>query len=313
VVREAVTGPVLALVMDLDRTAAEIASRQHGLITSVHARALGFSRQHLATRVEKGRWERVHRGVYVLGGAPRTEEQRLLAAVLATNGVSSHRAGMYLWNYEPPHVEPEVTVDEERHLVVPGVVVHRSRDLRHSHTVLRSGIPTTTATRLLADIGAVLPWWYVERCIDRGIAAGHFTPNDIVGVRWEMSRQGRTGLGALQTALDHAQFGAEEPASVLEAAFARICKAAGLPMPVFQYEVRVAGRTRYIDAAWPDLMLAVEVDGFASRVDRSRFQDDRDRQNALVLVGWTVPRFTARRHPPAGVRRHHHPRSSSAP
>ncbi|OWY60874.1 hypothetical protein B7486_66825 [cyanobacterium TDX16] len=39
-------------------------------------------------------------------------------------------------------------------------------------------------------------------------------------------------------------------------------------------------------------MVAVEVDGFASRIDRSRFQDDRTRQNALVQAGWTVIRFT---------------------
>jgi len=272
--------------------AASLASTQHGLLTAIDARLAGFSRDEVGKQIRQGTWRRVHQGVYAVVGAPETIEQRIMAGVLATDGVASHRAGMHLWHVDPPEVLAEVTVEEIRKVSVRGVVVHRSRDLRPEHVVMRHGIPTTTATRLLADIGAVLPWWYVERWIDRGIAAGHFTPNDIVGVRWELSRQGRTGLGALQQAISAAQFGVDEPASVLEAAFARICKESELPMPVFQHEVRVGGRTRRIDAAWPDQMLAVEVDGFASRVDRGRFQDDRTRQNSLTGAGWIVIRFT---------------------
>lgn len=63
-------------------------------------------------------------------------------------------------------------------------------------------------------------------------------------------------------------------------------------MPVFQHEVVVGGCRRRLDAAWLPQMVAVEVDGFASRVSVDRFQDDRTRQNALVRAGWTVLRFT---------------------
>ena len=47
-----------------------------------------------------------------------------------------------------------------------------------------------------------------------------------------------------------------------------------------------------VDIAFPTERLAVEVDGWAWHHDRDRFERDRSRQNALVLAGWTVLRFT---------------------
>ena len=42
----------------------------------------------------------------------------------------------------------------------------------------------------------------------------------------------------------------------------------------------------------PAARVAVEVDGWAWHSDVERFREDRRRQNALVLAGWTVLRFT---------------------
>ncbi len=48
------------------------------------------------------------------------------------------------------------------------------------------------------------------------------------------------------------------------------------------------------DFALADLMLAIEVDGRSAHTGRVAFERDRRRQNALVLAGWTVLRFTWR-------------------
>jgi len=45
-----------------------------------------------------------------------------------------------------------------------------------------------------------------------------------------------------------------------------------------------------IDFAFPDRRLAIELDGYGPHAHR--FQRDRSRQNGLVLMGWTVLRFT---------------------
>jgi very-short-patch-repair endonuclease len=48
-----------------------------------------------------------------------------------------------------------------------------------------------------------------------------------------------------------------------------------------------------IDLGFPEAKVAIEVDGWAWRVDADRFRTDRRKQNTLVVAaGWTVPRFT---------------------
>lgn len=56
------------------------------------------------------------------------------------------------------------------------------------------------------------------------------------------------------------------------------------------------GRAHRIDFAWPDRMLAVEVDGAVHRI-RERFRSDLERHNLLQVLGWRVLRFS-----PADVR-----------
>lgn len=47
-----------------------------------------------------------------------------------------------------------------------------------------------------------------------------------------------------------------------------------------------------MDFAYPDLRLAIEVDGFNSHGTQAPWQDDLDRQNDLVIAGLRVLRFT---------------------
>ena len=62
-----------------------------------------------------------------------------------------------------------------------------------------------------------------------------------------------------------------------------------------QFEVAVGDRSVYLDLAWPDcLILAIECDSLAYHFGRQRLQWDDSCQNRLVLLGWTVLRFTWR-------------------
>lgn len=47
-----------------------------------------------------------------------------------------------------------------------------------------------------------------------------------------------------------------------------------------------------LDLAFPERQVAIEVDGWAYHHDATTFQADRRRQNAVVLAGWTILRFT---------------------
>ncbi len=47
-----------------------------------------------------------------------------------------------------------------------------------------------------------------------------------------------------------------------------------------------------LDLAFPDRMIAMEVDGYSAHSSFPTFVRDRERQNQLILDGWTVIRFT---------------------
>ncbi len=83
-----------------------------------------------------------------------------------------------------------------------------------------------------------------------------------------------------------------EPWSTAERLAHRVLRSAGIQGWVANYRVRCGGRTRYLDIGFPDLKLAVEIDGRIHQFDPELFEDDRTRQNDLVLNGWRVLRFT---------------------
>ena len=58
------------------------------------------------------------------------------------------------------------------------------------------------------------------------------------------------------------------------------------------HRVVVAGAEYRLDVAVAEHRLAIEADGWAWQSAVERFARDRRRQNALILAGWTVLRFT---------------------
>jgi len=59
----------------------------------------------------------------------------------------------------------------------------------------------------------------------------------------------------------------------------------GLPRPVRQHPVVVAGRTRYLDLAYPEARLALEYDGRRDHGPR-QWGADAQREDELWSVGW---------------------------
>ena len=78
-----------------------------------------------------------------------------------------------------------------------------------------------------------------------------------------------------------------------EVRLAKLLIGAGLPAPVQQHPVSLGNRTVRIDLAYPDLMIAIEYDGWEFHSPRSAFDTDRARGNKLELREWTVLRFTS--------------------
>ena len=86
----------------------------------------------------------------------------------------------------------------------------------------------------------------------------------------------------------------DRPWSEAERDLHRLLRAAGVDGWTGNHPLDLGTGMYWVDVAFPELKLAVEVDGWEFHGTRDAFESDRWRQNDLVLAGWVVLRFTAR-------------------
>lgn len=271
----------------------ELAGAQHGVITSEQAvKALGPSRK--ARWVADRRLVSVQPKVFRVAGSPQTWHQAVHATSLATEGIVSHRSAAELWGLIKPAGYVEVSVRYERNPTCrPPAIVHRIGDLHPRLAVEREGMQVTDPRRTLIDLGLVLPRWAVGDALSRGLTTKLFAIGEVEDLRAALARPGRAGTGIVKELIEARSLTADAEGSPLEARFVDLAHQHGLPPFVLQQEVWHAGRfVARIDAAYPDVLLAIEVDGYESHASPEAFQRDRARQNYLVALGWTVLRFT---------------------
>ncbi len=100
----------------------------------------------------------------------------------------------------------------------------------------------------------------------------------------------RKGNGELRRAVLAANTGSHAQSELLAQ---RILQRAGLTGFRANFEVSdQQGLIGYIDIAFVDRKIAIEIDGYMWHSERARFQHDRRRQNRLTNLGWQVLRFT---------------------
>jgi very-short-patch-repair endonuclease len=276
---------------------ATCAARQHALVTLEQARVCGFTEEAIRRRVEAGSWRRVRHAVYLLNGAPQTWEQAALAAVLASGpeAVASHSTAGVLWGL--PNVLHEVTFEvstpRPRRVRQPGVRVHRTmRFLEIEHAVRRQ-IPVTSVARTLVDLSGSMSVQQLGIATDFARRERELRLVElqrcIAGLAPARGRKPTRIQSVLRARLERH----DETESGLEMRVLRAIVNAGLPEPVQQCRLRIGERWRRIDLGYPELKLAIEVDGWTHHAPRSAFDADRARDNDLALIGWDRLHFTS--------------------
>ena len=218
----------------------------------------------------------------------------------APDSAASHRSACVVWDADLPSVHElrssaEVTVARRRGPRHDGIIVHRSLDLRPQHIVLHKGIFATNPLRLLLDLGAVLPPEVVAEVLAQLLARGIVTITGVRSFLSQLRRRGRNGCGVLGAVLTSRALGDQPCDSVLEERFAELALAHGIPSPIFQYPVRVGDSTKRIDFAYPDLLVALELDSWEHHgMVPDDFYADRARAFELSALGWQVVPITWR-------------------
>ncbi|HEX4657447.1 MAG TPA: type IV toxin-antitoxin system AbiEi family antitoxin domain-containing protein [Streptosporangiaceae bacterium] len=270
----------------------ELLSRHAGVITRAQALAAGMTRHAIQARLDSGRWQRLHVGVYAVYSGRPTRESLLWAAVLGvrSGGVLCHQTAAEL------HGLQDVGTGRKIHVMVPcghsvaaltGVVIHYSRRVQVArHPALEP--PRTRLEETVLDLaeaeatttGAIS--WILTACASRKTK-----PDRLLQAMDSRPRIRRRKI--LLAALGDARIGVE---SILEHGYLyRVERAHGLPAGLRQRRTRVGGAPRYEDVRYEKYGVIVELDGQAAHPEGERWQDIR-RDNLSAMNGWITLRYS---------------------
>ncbi|CAB4916936.1 unannotated protein [freshwater metagenome] len=142
----------------------------------------------------------------------------------------------------------------------------------------------------LADLLRVLPEVPAKELLDLALQRHWLSVNQLSEIIERRRTRGRTGTRQLEKLYRWAQSGTRSEAERRMLPLLR--RVPGVRWRA-NYPILLNGQVvAEADFAVPELKLCIEIDGRAYHSDRVAFENDRARQNALVLAGWTVLRFT---------------------
>lgn len=258
-----------------------------------------------ASQRSVGRWLATGQLVQLHPGwvtTPKFVEDWTVRAYAATGyarGPLSHMSALAVHGVVDREVTRlDVTVGEERKLRSSRWLrVHRTRN---PVAVVRArGLPATTLARTLVDTWGMAHRARAMRGFD-SVARGaclRATRERLVDVdeltselRMRPELPGRASLvqlialiaGGCQSELEI--FGVEHVLDI-----------PGIPACRQQHRVLLSDGPVFLDAAWPEVKLAVELDGAAFHGSQEARERDLARDAALAAAGWVVLRFSYRR------------------
>lgn len=258
----------------------ELAERQQGVFAWWQLRAAGLTRGEVDSRLARGLFRKVHRGVYAFGHRELTQEGWWMAAVLALgeHAVLSHRSAAALWGMLPTRDSAFI------HVAVPGRPRARKTSrimVHHRHlaveTTVHHGIPVTTVEATLVDLAVAVD----RHTLGQAVAAAERM--ELFDRRVWTPPTGRPGASVVREVVGAHR--APPTRSELERRFLELCRDHHLPLP--NVNVWVAGVEA--DFYWPVHRLVVETDG-GTHAGRELTRD-YDKEAKLALAGIRTHRF----------------------
>jgi very-short-patch-repair endonuclease len=268
----------------------ELATRQHGVVTTRQLKALGYVRNSASKAAKVGRLHRVYRGVYVVGHRQLSWNGELMAAVLACSpAVASHSTACRLLGLFRSSSVFHLTAPSERRRK-RGFVFHLAR-LRSEDVTEVDGIPVTSVERTHLDIAARWPE-SLPKMLERAEALEDEEGRKLFDLRRFEALLARTkghrGHGPLSKALLTYRPDPAVIRSNLERRFRDLVRASSLPRPSHNFNVG----PYELDCYWPAERFCVELDVYATHGSRRSFEADREREDELLLMGIEVMRVT---------------------
>ena len=214
-------------------------------------------------------------------GAEANEVDELVWPAVASHGSAAYLWGLY--RYAPGTIDVTAPI---RRRAKRAFRVHFSSILAPEDRGEREGIPVTSLSRTLLDLAIRSRPDQLDRLLERAEELGLL---DVAAVEALLDRAGgHRGRGPLRRALGLYQPDPAFTRSRFEKLFRRHVRAAGLPAPSMNFNTD----GYELDAYWPEIRFAVELDLFETHGSRAAFERDRLRHEELKLLGIEMIRVT---------------------
>jgi hypothetical protein len=268
----------------------QLGEQQCGVVSRRQALGAGLTRSAIAARLDHGRWQQLHRGIYAMFSGEPIREAVLWAAVLDAGGgalVSHQTAAEVCGLADAPSQLIHVTVPGDRRVTRrPGIVVHLSKRARQAAHPARTP-PQTRVEETVLDL------WEAAGTLDE--AVGWVTRG--LGRRLTTAPRLQPALAARSRLRWRAQLTellspeAVGLHSVLEFRYRRdVERPHRLPASTRQAHTRRDGKSEYRDVLYEAYRLAVELDGQLAHPGETRWADIR-RDNAAASAGVVTLRY----------------------
>lgn len=215
-----------------------------------------------------------------------------MAAVLASGpkAVLSHWSAAAFWMLRPNSRSIVDITTPQKSRSWDGIRRHH-KALPTDEVTIEEGIPVTTVPRTILDLAATESTDVVGNLMRE---SEYRQLHDALSL-WDLVERspGRRGVGKVRTALERL---IEEPAgrrrSRLKERFVPFLRRHRLPRPRFNDWILSGGRRYQVDCHWPETGQIVELDGWEGHGTRTAFREDRARDRALRVAGYSVTRLT---------------------
>ena len=244
-------------------------------------------------RARRGHWRRLHQGVYFLGHGPITVRTRWLAAALAygPRAKLSHRTGAALHGIRQDNrARIDVSVPSRSVHQQPGIHAHQAASLAPEDVTVIDGIPCTTLSRTLIDLAEVVSRRAVVLALDQAELARIFDLRDLEAAL--VRAAGRPGAAVVRSIL--AEYHGPLEREPFVEAFLALCERAGLRAPEPEVEIMLEDGPIHVDFLWRAERIAVELDSRSFHDSTRAMDEDRDRDQQLLLAGFAPLRLTWR-------------------
>jgi hypothetical protein len=270
---------------------------RHGVVTYAQLVSAGMSHHQVLQERASGRLVAVHRGVYRVGGAPRTFEARVAAALdeVGADALAwaSHHTASEMWGLGVRSREQRIEVTRPTPLSArrSGVRVHRSTRIPPHHVTVLRGLPVTTPSRTLFDLARTTADLRLTRGVRKAIHTDDIPCSipSLYRVLYDLGGQGRPGTRRMRRVLD----GWDEDAVFTESELDEVGRSLLGRIPGIRWQVEMSdeeGYIRRVDGLVDDAFLVIELDSrFHDDPLQRQLDDDGDRR--LRRLGYTTKRY----------------------